>query len=92
MSPPQLQWDVGLRLRAAHANFRSMSGGRYPSLGLVAGARRFTSMRYRKRRAAKLTVPSMEVIWGNRLKPGDYKYIGSFSKGLRSPRRSLSLH
>jgi len=20
----------------------------------------------------------MEVIWGNRLKPGDYKYIGSF--------------
>jgi hypothetical protein len=21
---------------------------------------------------------AMEVIWGNRLKPGDYKYIGSF--------------
>ena len=20
----------------------------------------------------------MEVIWGNRLKPGDYKYIGGF--------------
>jgi hypothetical protein len=59
------RWLIELPIRSS-LDERTREGDDHPARLFL----RFLTDRGEKR--------SMEVIWGNRLKPGDYKYIGSF--------------
>jgi hypothetical protein len=59
------RWFIELPIRSP-LDERTREGDDHPARRLLG----FITDRGEKR--------AMEVIWGNRLKPGDYKYIGSF--------------
>jgi hypothetical protein len=59
------RWYIELPIRSP-LDERTREGDDHPARLFL----RFTTDRGEKR--------AMEVIWGNRLRPGDYKYIGSF--------------
>jgi hypothetical protein len=59
------RWYIELPIRST-LDERTREGDDHPARLFL----RFVTDRGEKR--------AMEVIWGNRLKPGDYKYIGSF--------------